>query len=128
MKADTPDEVSAYASGVVKNHMEICRKLQREISAVLTKAEARIWYGMPVWFLGDDPIVGYKSTPKHVNLLFWSGQLFGDCGLNAAGKFKAAQIQFTAASQVDSKALRGWLRKSKTKIWKYPRTPEKSAK
>jgi hypothetical protein len=54
-----------------------------------------------------------------VNLLFWSGQLFGDSSLKAVGKFKAAQIQFTDASQIDPKALKRWLKKSSKEIWDY---------
>lgn len=72
---------------------------------------------MPVWFVGENAVVGYKVTAKHVNLLFWNGQALGDPALKAAGKFKAAQIQFTEPAQVDVSALRRWLKLAGTHIW-----------
>lgn len=54
-----------------------------------------------------------------MNLLFWNGQSFDEPALAAAGKFKAAQIVFTDMSQIDSQALRRWLKKAKTDIWDY---------
>jgi len=36
-----------------------------------------------------------------------------------AGKFKAAQIQFTEVSQIDPKTLRRWLKKAQADIWNH---------
>ncbi len=74
---------------------------------------------MPVWFVGEDPVVGYKSNGKNVNLLFWNGQAFNEPELRAAGKHKAAQIQFTDIAQIDQKALRRWIGKAGKEIWDY---------
>ena len=75
---------------------------------------------MPVWFVGENPVVGFNVTAqKGVNLLFWNGQSFGEPALKAAGKFKAAQIQFTDGTQIDLKMLRRWLKKAGTDIWDY---------
>jgi hypothetical protein len=97
----------------------ICAKLNEEINAALPAATSKIWHGSPVWFMGENPVVGYSVTSKHVNLLFWSGQLFGDQALQPAGKFKAAQTQFGDVSEINLKLLRSWLRKARTKIWDY---------
>jgi hypothetical protein len=73
----------------------------------------------PVWFVGENPVVGYKASAKYVNLLFWNGQSFGDPALQPAGSFKAAQIKFTKVAEIDRKALRRWLKKAGTEIWDY---------
>ena len=119
MKSNAQKAITDYAQTSPNSHAAICRRLHREIDAALPEALAKIWHSMPVWFIGENPVVGYKATPKHVNLLFWSGQSFGDPTLESVGKFKAAQIQFTDASQIDSKVLRRWLKKSSTEIWDY---------
>jgi hypothetical protein len=119
MKSNDHETIANYAAKLSDNHAAICRLLHAEMETALAKATSKIWHSMPVWFIGENPVVGYKSAAKHVNLLFWSGQLFGDSALKATGKFKAAQIQFTDASQIDTKALRQWLKKSSREIWDY---------
>jgi hypothetical protein len=115
----TDDPIAAYASKSSAEFAAICQLLREEIDASIPKATSKIWHGMPVWFLEQCPVVGYKVTSKHVNLLFWNGQSFNEPALKAAGQFKAAQIQFTDASQIDTKRLRQWLKKARTDIWDY---------
>jgi len=108
---DRADAIAHYATTQTTEHAAICQALRVEIDAALPKATSKIWHAIPVWFIGENPVVGYNMTAKKgVNLLFWSGQSFNEPALEAAGKFKAAQIQFTDVSQIDSKALRRWLR------------------
>ena len=114
-----PKDVVSYADRLPEGHAEICRRLHEAIHAGLPKATPKIWHSMPVWFIGENPVVGYKATPKHVTLLFWSGQLFGEPALEAVGKFKAAQIQLIDASQIDPKTLRRWLKTASAEIWDY---------
>jgi hypothetical protein len=111
------DIIADYAKTQTTEYAAICRVLRVEIDAALPKASAKIWHAIPVWFIGENPVVGYHARPKHVTLLFWNGQSFGEPALKAAGKFNAAQIQFTDVSQIDSKALRRWLKKAGTDIW-----------
>jgi len=113
------DPISEYASRCSDESAAICEVLRAEIDASLPEATSKIWHAIPVWFIEENPVVGYKVTPKHVNLLFWNGQSFNDPALKAAGKFRAAQIQFTEVSQVDPKLLRRWLKKARTDIWDY---------
>lgn len=119
MKSDTQEAITHYAESLSASHAAICRVLRKEIDAALPKAASKIWHGSPVWFIGENPVVGYNATPKHVNLLFWSGQSFGEPALKPAGKFAAAQIRFTDASQIDPRALRRWLKKASAEIWDY---------
>jgi len=120
MSSNREDPITRYTETLPANQAAVCRTLREEIDAALPKAAAKIWHGAPVWFIGETPVVGYNARPKDVNLLFWSGQLFGDSALKPAGKFKAAQIQFSNAAQIERKALRGWLKKCRTEIWDYP--------
>jgi hypothetical protein len=118
-KTGIKDEIARYEKAQTPAFAEICKTLRKEIDSVLTKATSRIYYSMPVWFIKDNPVVGYNAKSNYVNLLFWNGQAFSEKELIAAGKFKAAQIKFTNVSEIDLKSLRRWLRKSKTDIWDY---------
>jgi hypothetical protein len=117
VKIPVDDEIGRYAKAQIPAHTEICNLLRKEIDSILPKASSKIYYSMPVWFIGENPVVGYNAKPKYVNLLFWNGQAFNEKKLIAAGKFKAAQIKFTKVSEIDPISLRRWLRKSKTDIW-----------
>jgi len=112
------DVIAHYAKMQAAEHAAICHVLRAQIDAALPKATSKIWHGSPVWFVGENPVVGYNVTSqKGVNLLFWNGQSFGKPALKPAGKFRAAQIQFTNVSEIDSKALRRWLKSASTDIW-----------
>ena len=113
------DVIEGYARAQSPNDSAICHALRMEIDAAMPKATSKIWHGSPVWFIGENPVVGYNVTPKHVNLLFWSGQLFGETALKSMGKFAAAQTQLTEVSQIDTMALRRWLKKAGTDIFDY---------
>ena len=117
---DRADVIAHYATTETTEHAAICQALRAEIDAALPKATSKIWHAIPVWFIGENPVVGYNVTAKKgVNLLFWSGQSFNEPALKAAGKFKAAQIQFNEVSQIDPKALRRWLKRASKDIWDY---------
>jgi hypothetical protein len=113
------DDIVLYEKVQIHKHIDICQKLRIEIDAALPKAASRIYYAMPVWFVGDNPVVGYNATSKYVNLLFWNGRSFGEKGLQAAGKYNAAQIKYTDVSEINPKLLRRWLKEAGTKIWNY---------
>jgi hypothetical protein len=114
------NDIAHYVKTQPAEYAAICHALRAEIDAVLTKATSKIWHAIPVWFIGENPVVGFSITSKKgVNLLFWNGQSFGEPDLKAAGKFKAAQVQFTDVSQIDLRALRRWLKKARTDSWDY---------
>lgn len=114
------DAITQYNDALTPEYAAICNILRKEIDETLPTSACKIWYASPVWFVGENPVVGYHITAKQVvNLLFWSGQLFDAPALKAAGKFKAAQIQFKHASEIDLEALHGWLKKSAIHIWDY---------
>ena len=98
---------------------EICELLMKEINAALPKATSKLYHANPVWFIDENPIVGYDITADHVNILFWSGMSFETSGLTAKGKFKAAGTMYKKADQVDLTQLKAWLKESKTIQWNY---------
>ena len=97
----------------------ICELLAQEIERALPEAENKVWHAHPVWFLNANPVVGYSKLKDSVRLLFWSGQSFLTPGLEAEGKFKAAEARYTSADQVDENALRNWLAESSDIQWDY---------
>ena len=109
--------ISAYTASLEPRQAAVCDYLRKAIEQALPKANARIWHGMPVWFIGENPVVGYSAKLTRVTLRFWNGQSFGDPLLVADGKFRAAQIQYKDMADIDTKALRGWLRKARTDLW-----------
>jgi hypothetical protein len=51
--------------------------------------------------------------------LFWNGQAFGESALQPVGKYRAAQIRYTAASEIDCTALRRWLKNAGKDVFDY---------
>lgn len=93
--------------------------LAKEICAGLPKAENKIWHAHPVWFIEGNPIVGYHKLKNCVRLLFWSGQSFEEEPLKNEGSFKAAEMRYTSAEQINTKDLKRWLKKSVAIQWDY---------
>ena len=111
--------VAAYAKSQAPALGGICDKLQAEIDRAIPKAVSKIWHGGPVWFIGENPVVGYKVGPQRVDLTFWSGQLFEEPRLKAAGKDKAAQISIRDESEINAIELRRWLKSARTVVFDY---------
>lgn len=115
-----PDLIALYATTQTAELAAICRALRTEIEAALPRSTGKIWHGSPVWFIGENPVVGYHVTAhKRVSLLFWNGQKFDEPALVALGKFHGAQTVFATAAEIDVKVLRRWLQRSATTIWDY---------
>jgi len=112
-------EIQAYNESLSDNDKAICTLLLQEINRHLSDAENKIWHGHPVWFLNGNPIVGYSKLKNSIRLLFWSGQSFDEPGLQPEGNFKAAEMRYTSAEQINTKDLKRWLEKSKKIQWDY---------
>ena len=97
-----PKDVTAYNKALDKTSRDISVNLAELIDATLSKAEAKVWHGAPVWFLGGNPVVGYSKKKAGVELLFWSGQSFEEDRLTATGKFKAVVLKTIDHKQVGS--------------------------
>ena len=112
-------ETKKYNEAQAHGDREICRLLADEIDRALPEATNKIWHAHPVWFLDDNPIVGYSRLKDGVRLLFWSGQSFKEKGLRKEGTFKAAEARFTDVGEVDPKQLRRWLSEARDVQWDY---------
>ena len=112
-------DIQAYNDSQSATDQEICNTLAKEICDALPKAENKIWHAHPVWFLDGNPIVGYSKLKTCIRLLFWSGQSFEEEGLQNEGSFKAAEMRYTSADEINIKDLKRWLKKSKTIQWDY---------
>ncbi|HEY3859405.1 MAG TPA: DUF1801 domain-containing protein [Gammaproteobacteria bacterium] len=115
----SPATVAAYISDLDPTHATICRVLRKQINADLPKATSKLYHGSPVWFMGENAVVGFSSAKAGVKLMFWNGKTFKEEELVPVGKFKAAEIVFTDKKEIDSKSLRRWLKKARTDIWDF---------
>jgi hypothetical protein len=108
-----------YNKSLAPADREICDLLAETIAQILPEAENKIWHAHPVWFLEGNPVVGYSKLKSCVRLLFWSGQSFEEKELQNEGSFKAAEARYTAANQIELKALKRWLKKARDIQWDY---------
>ena len=121
-------EIEEYNNGQSVGDREICNLLSAEISRNLPEAENKIWHAHPVWFLNGNPVVGYSKLKDCIRLLFWSGQSFDEEGLQKEGSFKAAEVRYTSASQVNKDDLKRWLEKSRQIQWDYKNIVKRKGK
>jgi hypothetical protein len=113
-------DIRAYNTSLSPADRAICTLLATTIDTHLPKGESKIWHRHPVWFLDGNPIVGYSKQKPGIRLMFWSGASFDEPGLDVVGKkFKDASVFFNSANEVDVKALKRWLTKSRKIQWNY---------
>ena len=99
---------------------EICELLASVIDQELPEAIGKLWHAHPVWFLDDNPTVGYSKQKKGIRLMFWSGADFDEDSLNVLGrKFKDASVFYNDPKLVNVEDLKCWLDKSKRIQWDY---------
>ena len=113
-------DIKAFNEEQEAGEREICELLAAEIDKRLRGAESKIWHRHPVWFLDDNPTVGYSKLKAGIRLLFWSGADFGEDRLKSGtGKFKDASITYTSMDEVRTAELARWLKKSREIQWDY---------
>ncbi len=111
------NQIAAYSAAQRLPFRVICDALRKLIDTALPKATSKVWHGSPVWFLDENPVVGYSATAKAVNLLFWNGRAFDEAGLKPVGKYRAAQAVFADAAAIDPQVIRRWLTKAKSDVF-----------
>jgi len=121
-------EIRVYNNKQTPEEKKICNLLAEEINHGLPEAENKIWHAHPVWFLDGNPVVGYSKLKDSVRLLFWSGQSFDEDALQKEGSFKAADIRYTSAEQINKKDLARWLKKSRDIQWDYKNIVKRKGK
>ena len=121
-------DIKLYNEKQAPADQEICHALATAIDKELAEAESKIWHAHPVWFLDGNPVVGYSKMKDSVRLLFWSGQSFEEAELSNEGKFKAAEMRYTAADQVNKTDLERWLKKARDVQWDYKNIVKRKGK
>lgn len=113
-------EIQKYNKKQKAGHKEVCDVLAKEIDSNLPGAESKVWHSHPVWFLDENPIVGYSKQKPGIRLMFWSGADFEEPGLSVLGKkFKDASVFFNDVSEVSKTDVRRWLKKAQEIQWDY---------
>lgn len=113
-------DIKAFNEEQEAGERKICELLAAEIDRRLPEAQSKIWHRHPVWFLEDNPTVGYSKLKAGIRLMFWSGADFGEDRLaSGTGKFKDASITYTSMDEVKTAELARWLRKSREIQWDY---------
>lgn len=121
-------EIIAYNRKQTKSDKLICNTLAEEIEKHLKGSENKVWHAHPVWFIDGNPIVGYSKLKDSVRLLFWSGQSFGEPGLENEGSFKAAEKRYTDVKQIKKTELKRWLKKARDIQWDYKNIVKRKGK
>ena len=113
-------EIKDYNNRQSSGDKEIGNQLATIIDNELTESESKIWHAHPVWFLDGNPIVGYSKQKAGMRLMFWSGADFEEDNLNIRGKkFKDASVFYNNPSEIKTKDLKRWLKKSRDIQWDY---------
>jgi hypothetical protein len=111
------DPIAAYAKAQPPASGAMCDHLRTLIDAALPKTTSKVWHGSPVWFDGENPIVGYSAKKAAVSLMFWNGQAMGAPALKPVGKYGAAEALFTDGKEIDPKEVRRWLTWAKANVF-----------
>jgi len=113
------NEITNYNASKSLSDQKICIVLMDAIEENLPDANSNLYHGSPVWFIDDNPIVGYSKLKDCIQLLFWSGQSFDEEGLKPMGKYKAAEARYNNVDEIDMSQLTRWFKKSIEIQWDY---------
>jgi hypothetical protein len=109
-KPRNQEGTAAYAREQEPAKGAMCEALRGLIEAALPNASSKVWHGSPVWFIDENPVVGYSAKKAGVSLMFWNGNAIGEPRLRPVGKYGAAEVLFGDAKEIDAKAVRRWLK------------------
>ena len=103
--------------------------LQKIIDQMLPEANSKIWHAHPVWFINENPIVGFSKQKRGMRLMFWSGADFEEANLSVRGKkFKDASIFYQSVDEINLEDLNRWLHKSVQIQWDYKNLVKRKGK
>ncbi len=122
-------DIKSYNSKQSTADKAICALLAETIDKELKGAESKVWHSHPVWFLDENPIVGYSKQKAGWRLMFWSGASFEEDGLNVVGgKFKDASVFYASKEDIVLKDLKRWIKKSRDIQWDYKNIVKRKGK
>jgi hypothetical protein len=117
MNASTPDPIAGFAEGLDPKLVAVCGRLRAIIDKGLPGATSKLWHAIPVWFVGENAVVGYDSRKSGIVLMFWNGQNFETGGLEASGSFHVGQILYPDPDEIDEGLMARWLEEAGTNVW-----------
>lgn len=112
-------EIQSYNDEQSADYVAVCNLLAEEIQKSISQDNSKVWHGHPVWFIEENPIVGYSVEKPGVRLMFWSGRSFDEPELTGTSRFQDASIFYTSIDQIDKKQLTKWLEKAHDIQWDY---------
>ena len=121
-------DIKAYNAAFTPASRAIAKLLAKHIDLMLPEATSKVWHAHPVWFIDDNPIVGYSQLKTDLRLMFWSGESFRTRGLAKEGNFKTAGARYTDAKQIDVDLLGEWLAESREVQWDYKNIVKRKGK
>ncbi len=122
-------DITSYNATLSDVYKKITNKLMKIIDANLNATESKIWHRHPVWFINENPIVGYSKLKAGVRLMFWSGIDFDELQLlPGTGKFKDASILYTNSKEINETDLKRWLKKAEKIQWDYKNIVKRKGK
>lgn len=112
--------INNYNHQLSEHELLICEVLATEIYKFIDNGEDKLWHAHPVWFINNNPIVGYSKQKSGIRFMFWSGLDFNEEALDVRGKkFKDASIFFSNRNEIVLEDLHRWLKKSIEIQWDY---------
>lgn len=111
------ETIDNFTDGLDAPLVAVCKKLRAAIDKGLPQATSKLWHAIPVWFIGENAVVGYDIRKAGIALMFWNGQNFATPGLEASGSFHLGQALYTDPAQIDETLVARWLAEAGTKIW-----------
>ncbi|WP_343485999.1 DUF1801 domain-containing protein [Allomuricauda sp. d1] len=113
-------EIKTFNENQKGQEREICNFLALQLIMLLPETEYKIWHRHPVWFINENPIVGYSKLKAGIRLMFWSGASFEEDKLSpGTGKFMDASIIYTSKDEINTADLARWVEKAKKIQWDY---------
>jgi hypothetical protein len=117
MNSSQSDPIAGFTEDLDPKHAAVCHKLRAIIDRELPAATSKLWHAIPVWFVGENAVVGYDARKAGIVLMFWNGQKFETGGLEASGSFHVGQILYTDPAEIDEALMARWLKEAGTNIW-----------
>ena len=113
--SDQPSSARSISLRPDKAAIAAC--LRKQIEQALPRATVKIWHGMPVWFIGENPVVGYSTKLTRVTLRFWNGQSFDEPMLTPGGEVSLGANQIPGYHRYRPQGVAALAPKAKTNVW-----------
>jgi uncharacterized protein YdhG (YjbR/CyaY superfamily) len=84
-KQPNPAAVDAWLARLPHDQRAALERLRNQIRAAAPEAVETVGYGIPMFYVGTTPLVGFNAAKNHVALTVASGTLFDTMGADLEG-------------------------------------------